>query len=273
MSQALWTLTRASLGSRLRDVSLTIEPGVTAILGPSGAGKTSLLNILVGYERAHEGAVVASVDKGRRARPVYWSPQDDGLWPHLTAREHLAAMGAADADARLAEFDLAERATALPQTLSQGERARLSVARALAADAAALVMDEPLAHVDSARAGKYWGIVRRHVAQNGTSLVFATHAPATVLAEAQRVICLRDGRLVYAGGVEELYWAPPTPELAACLGEANWLEPDEWRLWLQREESAARCFRPEQIRVRLAEDGPLSVESSRFRGSVAEMST
>jgi iron(III) transport system ATP-binding protein len=119
--------------------------------------------------------------------------------------------------------------------------------------------------------GKYWQAIRRHLAAKGTSLVFATHSPMQVLAEAQRVICLRNGQVQYNGGVEELYWRAPTAELAACLGETNWLEPEAARLWLKRDEPAARCFRPEQISAQPDEQSPLVVESSRFQGAVAEL--
>jgi iron(III) transport system ATP-binding protein len=270
MKPILWNLTGVSLGTRLRDITLQVPPGVTAVLGQSGAGKTSLLNLLVEFERAGEGEVEASLERGPHARPLFWVPQDDGLWPHLTAREHLTAMGPVRADALLAEFDLAERATALPPTLSRGERTRLAVARALAADAAVLVMDEPLAHVDPGRIGRYWAAIRRHLSESGASLVFATHAPGIVLAEARWVVCLKGGRLLHAGGVAELYESPPSAELAACLGEANWLEPGELRLWLGQDAVAARCLRPERIAIAPAADGNLVLESARFYGAVAE---
>jgi ABC-type Fe3+/spermidine/putrescine transport system ATPase subunit len=109
------------------------------------------------------------------------------------------------------------------------------------------------------------------VEQAGTSLVFATHAPATVLAEAQQVVCLRDGGVAYAGAVTTLYERPPTAELAGYLGEANWLEPAEARLWLQREELAACCFRPERLAVSPTTEGSLLVEAARFHGAVAEV--
>ena len=118
--------------------------------------------------------------------------------------------------------------------------------------------------VDPSRVGKYWQSIRRYVTERGASLVFATHSPRAVLAEAQRVICLREGRVLYNGEVEGLYWNAATPELAECLGEANWLEPEAARLWLRREEAAARCFRPEQISVQADEQSPIVVESSRF---------
>ena len=260
----LWTLTNVSLESRLRDVTLTILPGVTAVLGPSGAGKTSLLNLLVGFERPSAGTLTPNGDR------LFWVPPDDGLWPHLTVLEHLRVVEPLAGREALAEFDLADKAECRPHTLSRGECARLSVARALATAAAVLVMDEPLAHVAPAHVGRYWDVIRRRLAVSGASLVFATHAPSTALAEAQRVICLREARVLGAGDVAELYWRPATAELAECFGETNWLTPADSALWLQRAEPRARCYRPEQIRVTTQPNGPFVVESSRFGGAIAE---
>lgn len=275
MSNTLWKLEGVSLGQRLRELTLSIGSGVTAVLGHSGAGKTSLLNLLVGFERVDMGTLAAEFDRGPHRIPLFWAPSDGGLWPHLTVSEHIAAVAEhsqqAEVNQWLDQFDLADRRDSRPDTLSAGEQARLSVVRALAADAAVLVMDEPLVHVDPSRVGKYWQVIREHVATKAKSLVFATHSPRSVLAEAQHVICLRDGRLQYNGEVEELYWKAATQELAGCLGEANWLEPEAARLWLRREESAARCFRPEQILAQQDEQSPFVVESSRFQGSVAEL--
>lgn len=277
MNENLWQLKAVGLGQRLCDIALQIESGVTAVLGQSGAGKTSLLNLLVGFEQPDAGELIAGFQPGAHRIPLFWAPSDGGLWPHLTAGEHLAAVLEENADPEaeihrwLEAFDLAHRRGSRPDTLSAGEQARLTVARALAADAAVLVMDEPLEHVDPGRAGKYWRIIRQHLAAKETSLVFATHSPKPVLAEARRVICLQDGRLEYDGEVEALYWRAATPELAGRLGEANWLEPAAARLWMQREETTARYFRPEQISVQTDGQSPFVVEASRFQGAVAEL--
>ena len=263
----LWTLDHVSLApSRLRDVSLTLRAGVTAVIGWSGAGKTSLLNVLVGFEKAEHGSVSA-------AASVAWVPQDGGLWPHCTAREHLAIAraGGDGLDALLAAFDLAARAEARPHELSQGEQARLSVARSLAAKADVLVMDEPLAHVDPARAGNYWRVIREHLAATGASLVFSTHLPEIALGEAERVVCLSAGRVVHDGPVRELYDDPPTAELMTFLGPGNWLTPDEAALWLGAEIQHPRCFRPEQLAIECAAGGPVAVDAARFRGAVEEV--
>lgn len=275
MSETLWQLENVGLGRRLRGLTLRVGHGVTAVLGHSGAGKTSLLNLLVGFEKLDTGKLTSGFTRAENRVPLFWVPADGGLWPHLTVAEHIEAVAGNDSspetDLWLEKFDLTHRRDSRPDTLSAGEQARLSVARALAADAAVLVMDEPLVHVDPSRVGKYWQVIREHLAARKASLVFATHSPKSVLAEAQRVICLRDGELQFDGDVEKLYWHADSAELAACLGESNWLEPDAARLWLQREEKAARCFRPEQILLQNAADSKLIVESSRFQGSVAEV--
>src|SRR5260221_996025 len=79
----LWQLDAVSLGpGRVREVSITIGRGVTAIVGWSGAGKTSLLNVLARFEKPDRGKISG-------APRVAWVPQNGGLWAHCTAREHL----------------------------------------------------------------------------------------------------------------------------------------------------------------------------------------
>lgn len=277
MAEALWRLNGVSLGEgsslRLREITLDIRPGVTAVLGCSGAGKSSLLNLLVGFERPTRGGLAPALPGGRL--PLYWAPQNGGLWPHLTARRHVELARpegepAGRVEEMLEAFEIGAKAGSRPGELSQGERSRLALARGLMAGAAVLVIDEPLANVDATRAARLWRLIRDRVAAAGASLVYATHSPQMVIGEADRVVCLKEGRLLYEGEVETLYRRPPSREAAECLGEANWFEPGEARLWLGCE-AAPRCLRPEQVGVRRAESGPLVVTGSRFKGAVAEV--
>ena len=268
VAETLWQLDAVSLApARLRGITLGIPRGVTAVLGWSGAGKTSLLNLLVAFEKPDAGMISGDPQAA-------WVPQNGGLWPHCTAREHLKIAGAtlAKCDALLAAFDLTEKARALPDELSEGEQSRLAVARALATESAVLVMDEPLVHVDPARVGKYWKAIREHIARTNASLVFSTHEPEAALGEAAQVICLRDGRVLHAGETLALYEDPPTAELMKCLGPGNWFTPEEARQWLGIEIAAGCCFRPERIAIEPCESGGFVVESARFCGSVAEVS-
>jgi ABC-type Fe3+/spermidine/putrescine transport system ATPase subunit len=266
-AEPLWQLHALSLApGRLREVSLTIERGVTAVIGWSGAGKTSLLNVLAGFEKADAGRITG-------APRVAWVPQNGGLWPHCTVREHLeiARASALGIDGILTAFDLGKRAAARPHELSEGEQSRLAVARALAAEAEVLVMDEPLVHVDPAREGKYWRVIRKHLTATGASLVFATHAPEAALGEATRAICLREGRVLHTGPIASLYAQPPSAELMSFLGPGNWFTPEEAQVWLGVEITTARCYRPEEVEIVPAEEGEFVIESARFRGAFAEV--
>ena len=121
--------------ARLSGVSLSLSTGVTGIMGASGAGKTSLLNLLAGYEQPDSGKVLHDLS-------VAWVPSGFGLWPGCRVHEHVADEGLIET------LGLGRFRDAFPHTLSLGQQARLSVARALASSAQLLIMDEPLAHVD-----------------------------------------------------------------------------------------------------------------------------
>ena len=163
------------------------------------------------------------------------------MWPHLSVREHLAAVeptaDPARVDRLLSGFGLLALGDAYPAALSQGECSRLSVARAVAACPQVLVLDEPLEHVDTALRDQCWQVLRDEIQTTGASLVFSTHSPERVLSEAEWCLCLDAGRLVWAGPVEELYERPASPEQARFLGPCNWIED---RLEVRSERLEAR---------------------------------
>ena len=253
-AEPVWKLDGVRLDSRLDIDALEVGAGTTAVIGWSGAGKTSLLNILAGFEKPARGTV-------RRPERVAWVPQSHGLWPQSSAREHLTLVGAIGerADELLAAFDLTEVAAARPATLSEGEAARLAVARAIASGIPALVMDEPLTHVDPSRAEKYRRILREHAA--GRAVVFSTHEPEDVLAEADRVVCLAQGKVIFHGDVTELYERPASEELMTYLGAGNWMEPGN--PWLP-----AGVVRPERLALEPSHAG-YAVTSCHFSGAIA----
>ena len=273
MSEALWELSNVSLGRgrRLKEVTLTVPGGITAVIGPSGAGKTSLLNLLVGYERPDAGQVTRTGSVTADRLPIGWVPADLGLWPHLNVRQHLEVMlderpnGTVEPiDRLLGAFGLLDLATSRVERLSQGERARLAVARALAGDPHVLVLDEPLVHVDPVHLDDYWRSIRNHCQTHETALVFSTHSPHAVLREAASVICLDDGRAVFSGTVETLYGSPPTRRLARFLGPANWFDSSDVPRWLDDRSPQASdlCLRPEQLDVLERPDTGLVIKSS-----------
>lgn len=270
---------RGAERSRLDRLALTISPGRTALVGYSGAGKTSLLNVLAGFETPDEGAVVrspvaASTSSSTDRLPMYWVPQNGGLWSHLTVDQHLHCVNKVPelTDEILRSLDLEPRRRAFPGELSQGERSRLSLARALATRAEVLLMDEPLSHVDPIRKPAYWKAVQRLIQAENVSLVFSSHEPETVLRESDQVICLHEGRLVFQGPTRELYQNPCDRFAGEFLGALNWFAPEEQVLFLNKADlkQAAIGVRPERLVMLPGDSSPLEVVRVLFQGAYAE---
>ncbi len=107
MNTAIWNLQNIHIGPvdrpRLQVESLSIPRGVTAVLGKSGAGKTSLLNLLVEFEKPAKGAVSRLLITDEESLPIGWVPPDFGLWPQLTVQQHLAVVASGE-DRRVDEL-------------------------------------------------------------------------------------------------------------------------------------------------------------------------
>ena len=183
----------------IESFSLTVRPGqIVALVGPSGRGKTSVLNLLLGLSPLTRGQVQVDgrrlAEAGDFAAVVAWVGQDPVVLPG-TVRANLAL---ARADATDAEVEAAARAAGLTIDLdralderggglSGGERRRLGVARALVKDAPILLLDEPTANLDAAAEAAMIAAIQ--TAAVGRTLLIATHSPA-VMALADRVVRL-----------------------------------------------------------------------------------
>jgi len=281
MTSPLWRLDRVTQrgrrGPRLDDVSLEIPPGRTAVVGASGAGKTSLLNLLVGFEKPHRGSieqVASSFEPGRL--PLAWVPPDDGLWPHLTVREHVeiaippCGKDRVNAERVMKFLDLNSLAKHKASALSRGERSRVSMARALACRPCVIVADEPLSHVDLSRSIRYWTSVSDRMVEDGISFVIATHDPKWVLAHCDHAIGVDRGEIIYTGDVETLYCDPPDERSAWLLGPINWLsKPREQKRIVAEGDRPVHRVRPEWLEVVPTGDGPYEVWASNSYGSLS----
>jgi molybdate transport system ATP-binding protein len=223
------TLPRRSFDVR---VALSLGTETVALVGPSGAGKTSLLRAIAGLERP-EGRIALEdetwLDSGRgidlrpELRRVGYLPQDYGLFPHLTVAGNVRFAGRRDRPDLLERLGIGHLASARPAELSGGERQRVALARALAREPRVLLLDEPFGALDA--------ITREHVraelADTLASLelpsLLVTHAFEDAIALAGRIGVLDRGRMLQIAPASELLSTPASATVAAITG-ANVLE-------------------------------------------------
>ncbi|MBI0476426.1 ABC transporter ATP-binding protein [Sphingomonas sp. MA1305] len=197
----------------LKGIDLSVADGESlALLGASGSGKSSLMAVLAGLERASSGRVeVAGTDFGtldedglaiaRRGR-IGIVLQAFHLLPTMTARENVAVpmelAGVADAFARaeaeLTAVGLGHRLDHYPAQLSGGEQQRVAIARALGPRPRIVFADEPTGNLDATTGGRVMDLLFDRRAATGATLVIITHDPA-LAARCDRVIELADGRI------------------------------------------------------------------------------
>ncbi len=197
----------------LKGIDLTIATGETvALLGPSGSGKSSLMAVLSGLERASSGTLrvagedFAALDEdalahARRGR-IGIVLQAFHLLPTMTALENVATplelAGASDARQRAEEelqaVGLGHRLSHYPQQLSGGEQQRVAIARAIAPRPALIFADEPTGNLDAATGHEIVRLLFDRRAQTGATLLVITHDPE-LAAHCDRVLTLADGRI------------------------------------------------------------------------------
>ena len=192
------------------DVSFEIEKGeLVIILGASGSGKSTILNILGGMDTVSEGEVIVDgvdiVKLSDRERTLYrrndigFVFQFYNLIPNLTARENVElaleiVRDAKDADKTLRSVDLGDRMDNFPAQLSGGEQQRVSIARAVAKNPKLLLCDEPTGALDYKTGKHALHILQEMSRKNGVTVVIVTHNSA-IASIADRVIYLHDAKV------------------------------------------------------------------------------
>jgi iron(III) transport system ATP-binding protein len=225
----------------VEDVDLDVEPGeIVALLGQSGCGKTTLLRIAAGVETATSGRVlvdgreVASaevfVPPERRAIGLMF--QDYALFPHLTLLRNvmfgLTALesGAREREARaaLARVGLAHIAGAYPHEVSGGEQQRAALARATVPRPGILLMDEPFSGLDSRLRDSVRADTMSVLRESGATAIVVTHDPQEAMRMSDRIVLMRNGRLVQEGSAQELYDNPRALFVARFFSHLNELD-------------------------------------------------
>ncbi len=235
-----------------------------ALVGPSGAGKTTILRAIAGLLRAHEGRVTvdgetwldtsAGVDLPPERRSVGLVFQEYALFPHLTVAQNVAFGARGDGGLWLERFGLRPLASARPAQLSGGERQRVALARALAREPAVLLLDEPLSALDPHTRAEVRGALREQLRSAGLPALVVSHDFADAAALADRLAVLVDGRIVQEGTAADVVAAPASAFVASFAG-ANVL----------RGHATSRADGLTEVRL---DDGALVVCADAARGEV-----
>lgn len=217
-------------------VSLQIRRGeFFSLLGPSGAGKTSLLRMLAGFETPDAGEILidgrsmAGVPPNRR--PVNLVFQSYALFPHMTVAENVAfglemkrvprGEIAERVGATLELVRLSDKRDRTPGRLSGGEQQRVALARALVNRPAVVLLDEPLAALDQQLRQQMQVELKAIQAQVGITFVCVTHHQEEALALSDRLAVMQQGRVMQVGRPDDLYERPENLFVARFVGVSN----------------------------------------------------
>jgi iron(III) transport system ATP-binding protein len=220
----------------LQGVNLEVQSGsVAAVLGLSGCGKTTLLRVIAGFERAGMGSVrlgESTLDDGHHflapeRRGIGYVPQEGALFPHLSVRGNVAfglqrrERRSKSVDDLLEMVSLQSLEDRLPHQLSGGEQQRVALARALALKPKVLLLDEPFSSLDASLRVMVREEVSTLLRSQGVTTVLVTHDQDEALSLADSVAVLRDGVIVQRGAPADLYSQPADAALAGFLGDVN----------------------------------------------------
>lgn len=306
----------ATIAERGTDLRLQVPSGqVVAVLGPNGAGKSTMLSLLSGLLHPDTGRITldgqvlvdtaAGVWVPPHRRKVVLLAQQALLFPHLTAAANVAfgprSQGAGRraaqqaADTWLAAVDATEFADRKPAQLSGGQAQRIAIARALAADPALLLLDEPMAALDVAVAPALRRLLRRVLRQTRRTALLVTHDLIDALSLADRVVVVEGGRIVEDGPTRSVLTQPRSAFTARIAGinliagttDGHHLVTDDGTRisglldpGCQPGEAAVAVFRPSAVAMHLNDPGgsprnhlPVTITELEPRGEIIRLHT
>jgi len=247
----------------LDDVSVSLPTGqLTALLGPSGGGKSTLLRIIAGLDTADTGTVsiegVEATHLPPQKRNVGFVFQHYAVFKHMTVAKNVAfgleirKRPKPEVEARVAELldlvHLSQFAGRLPSQLSGGQRQRMALARALAVSPSVLLLDEPFGALDAKVRKELRDWLRRLHDEVHVTTVFVTHDQEEALEVADEIVVINQGRVEQVGTPDQLYDAPANDFVMSFLGDVTTF--------------SGQLIRPHDIDVSLTPAGPDSVEGT-----------
>ena len=230
--------------SAVDDISFSVDAGeIVVIVGESGCGKTTTLRCIAGLETPTSGEIVVggmrmSVDgtfvpPERRGLGMVF--QSYALWPHMTVfdniayglilKKELSRQEIRAAVERMIELvDLAGLGDRYPSTLSGGQQQRVALARSAVAEPRVLLLDEPLSNLDAKLRDQMRGELKLMIKKLRMTAIHITHDQHEAMGIADRIICMRNGRIEQMGDGRDLYYRPRNQFIAGFIGTANFLD-------------------------------------------------
>jgi iron(III) transport system ATP-binding protein len=217
-------------------VDFNVKRGtLVTLLGPSGCGKTTTLRLIAGLEMASEGRLfIDGEDVTHRAayeRDVSMVFQSYALFPHMTVMENVCyGLQTSGLKRRQIEEKAAEKLMTvgltgfekrLPSELSGGQQQRVAVARAIVLEPKVLLFDEPLSNLDAKLRRRVREDIRALQQRLELTVVYVTHDQEEALAVSDRIIVMKDARIVQDGTPRDLYERPADRFIADFIGSAN----------------------------------------------------
>jgi sulfate transport system ATP-binding protein len=222
----------------LEDVNVSLPTGqLTALLGPSGGGKSTLLRIIAGLDAADSGTITIEGTNATTLPPqkrnVGFVFQHYAVFKHMTVAKNVA-FGleirkrpkdevAARVDELLKLVHLSQFAHRLPSQLSGGQRQRMALARALAVEPTVLLLDEPFGALDAKVRKELRDWLRRLHDEVHVTTVFVTHDQEEAMEVADEIVVINDGRVEQVGTPDQLYDEPANDFVMGFLGEITTL--------------------------------------------------
>ena len=220
----------------LRDLTFTVQPGtLTGLIGPSGSGKTTLMRTIVGVQTASEGSLdVLGKHAGHKIlrSKIGYVTQSPAVYPDLSVLQNLRYFGVLvgadrkDVEKVIKQVQLTNQRTQLVDTLSGGQKARVSLAVALLGDPELLVLDEPTVGLDPLLRNELWELFA-DLAAKGKTLLISSH----VMDEAERcenLLLMREGRLLWHESRKKLLELTKKPSVGeAFIAAINAIEKAE----------------------------------------------
>ena len=220
----------------LKDICLTVESGeFFSLLGPTGAGKTLILESIAGLVQPTEGQIlignrnVTGFPPEKRGVGIVY--QDQALFPHLSVRENIffglryhrksRNIQSLSLDSLLENLHLTHLLDRSVHDLSGGEKQRVALARALAIDPAVLLLDEPLSSLDPNFREEIRQLLKDIHVRTGITVLMVTHDFSEAHFLAQRVAIINAGRIEQVGSVTNVFMQPATPFVAEFVGMKN----------------------------------------------------